>query len=44
MYYECVECGLLDRGNPLDEPIFRECPECGDRTEWTPAFEGEAQL
>ncbi|MFD1570667.1 hypothetical protein [Halorubrum laminariae] len=42
MYYECAECGLIDRGNPLSEPTVRECPGCGATTTWEPAFEGAA--
>jgi len=42
MYYECPECGLIDRGNPIEEPAVRECPDCGATAAWEPAFEGAA--
>ncbi|MFQ3320297.1 MAG: hypothetical protein ACI8UR_000908 [Natronomonas sp.] len=43
MFYECTECGLVDRG-PLDaQPTVRQCPDCEEQTRWTPAFEGAPQ-
>lgn len=42
MYYECTNCGHLDRFGYLEpDETYRTCPSCEDRTRWELAFEGE---
>jgi len=42
VYYECEGCGqlapLTDHGGG---PRHEECPECGEVTTWTTAFEAD---
>lgn len=42
VYYECEECGQMA---PLNDPgtgaRHEHCPECGDVTTWTTAFESD---
>lgn len=38
-YYECSECGQLDRPIDVTESrLYRPCPRCEERTVWEPAF------
>jgi predicted nucleic acid-binding Zn-ribbon protein len=42
MYYECTRCGQVDRFGHLEpDEAYRPCPDCGERTRWALAFEGD---
>ena len=41
-YFECTECGqLLDVVGVEQSAMVRECPVCGEATQWTLAFADE---